>query len=51
MARRLLSQLPPGFDVLQAKYSKHYMIFYDTSTAYAKWCGSLFEQLYKAFNN
>ena len=48
LKQRILSQLPPGFD---AYSTKHYMIFYDTSKPYAEWCGSLFEGLYRAFNN
>ena len=49
MVKRVLPQLPPGFEVCYS--TKHYLIFYDTSKAYAQWCGSLFEQLYKTFNN
>jgi hypothetical protein len=46
IAKRLLKQLPQGFRVHP---TAHYMIFYNTSPAYAQWCGSLFEQLYTAF--
>ena len=48
MTKRVLAQLPQGFEV---HATKHYLIFYDTSSAYAKWCGSLFEELYQAFTN
>ncbi len=48
IAKQLLQQLPPGFKTHQ---TAHYLIFYDTSTAYAQWCGSLFERLYMAFTN
>ncbi len=48
MATRMLTDLPAGFDVYQ---TAHYLIFYDTSRAYAQWCGSLFERLYMAFTN
>jgi hypothetical protein len=48
LARRLLEQLPPGFDVHR---TAHYLIFHDTSRAYAQWCGALFERLYMAFTN
>jgi len=48
MAQRLLAELPPGFDVHQ---TAHYLICYDTSRAYAQWCGALFERLYRAFTN
>jgi hypothetical protein len=46
LKKRILAELPRGF----RDYStKHYLIFYDTSSEYAKWCGGLFEQLYLAF--
>jgi hypothetical protein len=48
LAKRLLSELPQGFKV---RRTAHYVIFHDTSTAYAEWCGALFEQLYRAFAN
>ncbi len=48
LSRRLLAELPRGFDVHR---TAHYLIFYDTSRAYAQWCGSLFERLYRAFTN
>jgi hypothetical protein len=48
LAKQILAQLPPHFDVLK---TAHYLIFYDTSKAYASWCGSLFERLYLAFTN
>ena len=48
MGKRLLAELPPGFRVHP---TTHYLIFYDTSPAYAQWCGSLFERLYMAFTN
>jgi len=48
MKARLLAELPPGFDVHE---TAHYLICYDTSRAYAQWCGSLFERLYRAFTN
>jgi len=40
--------LPQGFRV---HHTTHYLIFYDTTSAYAQWCGSLFERLYMAFTN
>ena len=46
MKTRLLKELPEGFRV---QSTTHYMVFYNTSPAYAQWCGSLFEQLYTAF--
>lgn len=48
MGRHLLGELPQGFDVHQ---TQRYVICYNTSHAYAQWCGALFERLYKAFNN
>jgi hypothetical protein len=48
IAKRLLPTLPANFKVL---HTKNYLIFYDTSDTYAKWCGSLFERLFMAFNN
>jgi hypothetical protein len=48
ITKRLLADLPPGFRV---HATTHYLIFYNTSQAYALWCGSLFERLYRAFTN
>ena len=47
MSRRLLEAMP-GFRIHR---TAHYLICYNTSPAYAKWCGSLFERLYRAFLN
>jgi hypothetical protein len=48
MSAKLLAELPKGFDRHQ---TAHYLILYNTSRAYAEWCGSLFEQLHRAFTN
>lgn len=48
MAKRLLADLPKTFEVLN---TRHYLICYDTTRAYAQWCGLLFERLYMAFTN
>jgi hypothetical protein len=48
ISKRLSAELPPGFKVHS---TTHYLIFYDTSPAYAQWCGALFERLYLAFTN
>ena len=48
MTKSVLADLPKGFKVYQ---TPHYLIFYDTSQAYAQWCGALFERLYAAFRN
>ncbi len=45
---KLKKKLPAGFDVHQ---TAHYLICHNTSQAYAKWSGSLFERLYMAFTN
>ena len=48
LAAVMLAELPSGFETLQ---TKHYLICYNTSRAYAQWCGGLYERLYSAFNN
>ena len=48
MAKSVQAELPRRFDVYQ---TTHYVIVYDTSRAYAQWCGALFERLYGAFRN
>ena len=48
MSEALKAQLPKGFDV---HATAHYLICYNTSRAYAQWCGGLFERLYTAFRN
>ncbi len=49
MTKSVLADLPKGFKVYDK--TPHYLIFYDTSQAYAQWCGALFERLYAAFRN
>jgi hypothetical protein len=41
-------QLVPGFQVYK---TRHYVIVYNTSAAYATWVGELFERLYRGFYN
>lgn len=48
LGRRILAELPAGFDV---HVTRHYVICFDTSRDYAKWCGGLFERLHEAFGN
>ena len=48
LTQTLLKQLPAGFETVT---TKHYVICFNTSRAYAQWCGSLFERLYQAFTN
>lgn len=45
---RILSQLPKGF---QVQTTPHYLIFYNTSPAYAQWCAALYERLYRGFHS
>jgi len=47
LEEQLLKELP-GFRVHS---TRHYVICYNTSSAYAEWCGALFERLYLAFRN
>jgi hypothetical protein len=46
-AKQLATELP-GF---RSHQTQHYLIHYKTSPAYARWVGSLFEGLHKAFYN
>jgi len=46
--KRILAELPEGFDLL---VTRHFVICFDTSRAYAQWCGALFEKLHEAFIN
>lgn len=48
MEKRVLADLPAGFKVYT---TANYLICYNTSTAYAQWCGSLYERLYRGFRN
>ncbi len=49
MTKSVLADLPKGFKVYDK--AKHYLIYYDSSQAYAAWCGAMFERLYTAFYN
>lgn len=44
----VLRTLPAGFDQLA---TRHYVVCFDTSRAYAQWCAALFERLHDAFMN
>lgn len=46
LAQQLLAELPEGF---QIHTTAHYTICYNTSDAYAQWCGALYERLHRAF--
>jgi hypothetical protein len=48
LSERVLATLPAGFDVLR---TKHYIVCFDTTREYAKWCAALFERLHDAFGN
>lgn len=48
LGEALLKELPPGFEIHQ---TKHYVIAFNTSEAYARWVGSLFERLQTVFPN
>jgi hypothetical protein len=47
MARQLLVEFPSGFKIHQ---TANYVICYNTSDAYAQWCGSLYERLYRGYH-
>lgn len=46
LAAKLLTELPPGF---QVHHSKNYVVCYNTTRTYAQWTSSLLERLQKAF--
>ena len=48
MAEDMLGRLPRSF---RAHKTAHYVICYDTSETYARWCGALLERLYRSFEN
>ena len=48
LGRRILAELPAGFELL---VTKHYVVCFDTSRDYAKWCTAVFERLHDAFGN
>ncbi|MCA9199120.1 MAG: DUF1570 domain-containing protein, partial [Planctomycetales bacterium] len=48
LSDKLLSEVPVGFQIYE---TPHYIICYNTSKAYAQWCGGLFERLYRGFHN
>lgn len=48
LGRRIVAELPPGFEL---HVTRHYVVCYDTSRDYAKWCAALFERLHDAFGN
>ncbi len=48
LAKQVAAGLPAGFRVHN---TRHYLICYNTSPAYAEWVGSLYERLFSAFYN
>ncbi len=48
IGREILKELPKRFQVHK---TAHYVIIYDTSRGYARWCGTLLERLYGTFSN
>lgn len=48
LALALLKELPDDFQVY---HTANYLILYNTSKAYAQWCGGLFERLHRGFFN
>ena len=48
LASRIQAELPSGFKVHS---TANYVICYNTSTAYAQWCGTLYERLFRGFRN
>jgi len=48
LGERVLAELPPGFELL---LTRHYVVCYETSRDYAKWCAALFERLHEVFLN
>jgi len=47
LGEHLLKLLGDGFKVHK---TAHYVICYDTSDVYARWCGALYERLYRGFH-
>ncbi len=48
MAKQLLQEMPDGFRIHE---TANYVICYNTTQAYAEWCGGLYERLNRAFFN
>jgi hypothetical protein len=48
LGQRILADLPAGFEV---HATKHYVVCFNTSRDYAKWCAAVFERLHDAFLN
>ena len=48
LSAELRKELPAPFEIHE---TAHYLVCHNTSKAYAKWCGALYERLYRAFHN
>lgn len=48
MEAELLAEMPEGF---KCRRTDHFLICYNTSDAYAQWNGSMYERLFRGFNN
>ena len=48
LSAKLLREFPTQFEI---HTTAHYLVCHNTSKDYAKWCGSLYERLYRAFHN
>jgi hypothetical protein len=48
IGKKMLAELPAGFET---HTTAHYLFCFNTSRAYAQWCGALYERLYKGFTN
>jgi hypothetical protein len=48
LAKKITADLPDGFRIHS---TKHYLVCYNTSPAYAEWVGGLYERLFAAFYN
>ncbi len=46
LGKSLLAELPEGFRI---HTTANYVVCYNTSKAYAQWCGALYERLYRGF--
>lgn len=46
VGKALLEKMPKGFQIHK---TEHYIVCYNTSRTYARWCGSLMENLYTVF--
>ena len=46
MSAQLVKEMPTGFRIHK---TANFLICYNTSKAYAQWCGALYERLYRAF--